>query len=349
MNGINNNKLNNNNKLIFQEFEKTKVSTKTIIAMVNATFNTKKLYDLLPITNYVVIPKRRGRKKKIETIDPNKDIPCGSIITLKLINDVRGVDLNKKQVKVINDNGIKTPSSKYFRNSLTIVMVIDGKNINSKVSRNGKFQLTGCKNDEQAEKFLKYFWNYLFQLNNNDNTPIYVMNKNIGSDKIIKNEDSNENIENTKNTSNKNIDIIFIPAMRNIDFDLGFCVDREKLSNYINQNTDYHSWIEAAFGYTGVNIKFPLHDDLSLLDLKKISYDNNNWNESILSYYDYIDLLPKKEQDKKLKKKYHNTFLVFHSGKTIMSGMTSEFMKEHYYEFIDIIKNCYEEIIERLD
>jgi TATA-box binding protein (TBP) (component of TFIID and TFIIIB) len=331
MNRVNNININNNSNIVFPDYEKTKVSTKTIIAMINATFNTKKLYDILPITNYVVIPKRRGRKKKIEYIDPNKDIPCGSIITLKLVNDVRGVDLNKKQIKVNNDNGIKTPSSKYFRNSLTIVMVIEGKNINSKVSRNGKFQLTGCKNDEQAEKFLKYFWNYIYELNNIDNTPIYIMNKTCNE------------------KENKNIEIIFIPAMRNIDFDLGFCVDREKLSNYINENTEYNSWIESAFGYTGVNIKFQLNDDLSLLDLKKITYENNNWSESILSYYDYIDLLPTKEQDKKLKKKYHNTFLVFHSGKTIMSGMTSEFMKEHYYEFINIIKNCYNEIIEKLD
>ena len=72
-----------NNELIFPEFNTIKVSTKTFIVMTNLHINIKSLFNYLPITDFVLIPKRRGRKKKCETVDPNKDIISGSIITLE--------------------------------------------------------------------------------------------------------------------------------------------------------------------------------------------------------------------------------------------------------------------------
>ena len=47
---------------------------KTFIVMTNLHINIKSLFNYLPITDFVLIPKRRGRKKKCETVDPNKDI-----------------------------------------------------------------------------------------------------------------------------------------------------------------------------------------------------------------------------------------------------------------------------------
>ena len=49
--------------LTFPVFEDIKVSTKTFIAMTNLIIDLKKLFDYLPITDYSVIPKKRGRKK----------------------------------------------------------------------------------------------------------------------------------------------------------------------------------------------------------------------------------------------------------------------------------------------
>lgn len=325
-------------ELVFPDFNDIKVSTKTIIAMTNVTLNIKKLFNRLPITYYEVIPKRRGRKKKTDKVDPNKDIPSGSIITLQYENDVRGVDLKKKKVV---EGEVKKPK-KYFRNSLTVVMVMDGKNLNFKTSRNGKFQMTGCKTDEQAEECLKYLWKYIKEIeakgegsfpskdnvlstHGDDDTPLYEF------------------------TREDHLKIMFIPAMRNIDFSLGFLVDREKLSQYINLMTENHSWLEASFGYTGVNIKFPMEDDITMLDIKELSYRKGKWTEKMVSYSDYLDLLPTKEQDKKMNKVRYNTFLTFHSGRVIYSGICAQFMQATYYEFLDIIRECYHEIKECLD
>ena len=75
--------------LVFPEFDDIKVSTKTFIAMTNLTIDLKKLFEFLPVTDYVVIPKKRGRKKKTTYTNPNIDIKAGSIVTMKYENKIK--------------------------------------------------------------------------------------------------------------------------------------------------------------------------------------------------------------------------------------------------------------------
>ena len=155
--------MNQETKPVFPNFDDNEVSTKTFIVMTNITINMQKLFDKLPITEYVVVPKRRGRKKKCVVVNPNVHIPEGSIVTIEYNGNVRGVLLKKKKKKdVIGKNH-------YFRNSITIVMTLDTnftenqelKKINFKISKNGKFQMTGCKHDHQAETCVKKLWEYI--------------------------------------------------------------------------------------------------------------------------------------------------------------------------------------------
>ena len=148
--------------LKFPEFDDIKVSTKTIIAKTNMTIDLRKLFDYLPITNYIVFPKKRGRKKKIEKVEEKIIIESGSIITLKYENDVRGVEIKKKKID-------KKKKSKWFRNSFTVVMVIDNKPINFKICQNGMMQITGCKFDSQAEDCVKFIWYYIKEQKENQN------------------------------------------------------------------------------------------------------------------------------------------------------------------------------------
>jgi len=313
--------------LVFQDFDDIKVSTKTFIVMTNIILNIENLFNFLPITEYILVPKRRGRKKKNEPVDPNKDIPCGSIITLEYQNKIRGVDLKKKKKK---NKDVKKRGN-YFRNSVTVVMIMENKKINYKVSRNGKFQMTGCKEDEQAEKCVKWFWDYI-----KDTKDIYTF--------------SNEDEDDKKKKGNHALKAIFIPAMRNIDFSLNFLVDREKLDKYFNTHTEYTSLLETSFGYTGVNIKIPIVKPITDLNLKQMRYVDNKWiDNEYAPYSDYLKMLPEKDVVKKIKKQRYNTFLIFHSGKIIMSGMEASFMRDVYYEFLDIIRECYHIIEERLE
>jgi hypothetical protein len=68
----------------------------------------------------------------------------------------------------------------------------------------------------------------------------------------------------------------------------------------------------------------------------------------MIPYQYYLDTLKSKDQQKKLDKSRYNTFLVFHSGKVIMSSMCEEFAHDTYYEFLEIIKENYKSFEEKL-
>lgn len=300
--------------LPYREFDDIPVSTKTFIVMTNLQLDINKLFDFLPITHYEIVPKKRGRKKKSAVVDPNKDIADGSIITLDIAGKIKGVKLKKRKKQ--NSKG-----TDYFRNSITVVMYIDGKHINFKISRNGKFQMTGCKKDSQAESCIKYIWEYI-----KDTEDIFSLQD---------------------NTAFK---AIFIPAMRNIDFNLGFILDREKLDEYFNTCTSYHSLLETSIGYTGVNIKIPVLKPITELNIKELTYRKGAWAKpKYISYQNYLSTLKPKEQEKRISKPRHNTFLVFQSGNVIMSSMCEDFARETYYEFLDIIRKNYKKFEEKLE
>jgi len=299
-------------ELKFPAFEDIKVSTKTFTATTNLTINIKDLFAILPITPYIVTAKKRGRKKKIDVSDPNKDIPVGSIVTIKCEGELRGVELKVKKIKL----GHK---KKWFRNSITIVIILD-KPINFKVCRNGTFQMTGCKTHQHAQECIKYIWKYI-----KDYPDLYTF------------------------TRGDKLETLFIPSMRNIDFSLGFLVDREKLNQYMSTQQEFHCLLETSFGYTGVNIKIPLKNNISTMEIIKLTnIQDNDWKEELTTYQEYLDLLTEKERQIKLNDKRYNTFLVFHSGKVIMSGLTAEFMRDVYAYFLNIMRQCYDKIEERL-
>ena len=299
--------------LKFPEFDDIKVSTKTYTATTNLNIEIKELYDKLPITPYTVIAKKRGRKKKCDVVDPNTDIEEGSIITIKFEGQVRGVELKPKKPKQNN-------KQKWFRNSITVVIILD-KPINFKICKNGTFQMTGCKTHEHAEMCINYIWKF------------------IQNDKALYNFSSGDTLE-----------CLFIPSMRNIDFSLGFIVDREKLNKYMSEQQKFHCLLETSFGYTGVNIKIPITKDITTMAVKKVNYGKDGEiTEKWTTYQYYLDKLTEKERNIKINTPRYNTFLVFHSGKCISSCLTSEFMKDTYYYFLEIMRECYDKIEERLD
>lgn len=303
--------------LIFPDFDDIKVSTKTFTATTNLHINIDKVFEILPITDYILIPKKRGRKKKVEIEDPNKDLAFGSIVTLKYQGKIRGVDLKQKKTE-----------KNWFRNSFTTVIFLD-KMINFKVCRNGTFQMTGCKSAYHAEQCVKIIWNY------------------------IKN-----NPEMYKYTRGTTLEVLFIQCMRNIDFSLGFFVDREKLNRYMKEQTNFCCLLETSFGYTGVSIKVPLREDIRQMPIKKMIYnkeadDNgdelNMWNITDSVYEEYLDTLPPKDKELKINSERYNTFLLFQSGRVIASSMNSTYLRPVYYDFLDVIKKGYDIIEERLD
>lgn len=290
------------------DFETIQVSTKTFTTFSNIFIDIDKLYSLIPITEYTVRQTKRGRKKKDHIEQEIKKVDYGSIITVKYQDKVRGVDLKQ------------TKNKKWFRNSITIVIILS-KPINIKICRNGTFQMTGCKFNTDSVDVVKYIWGII----NETNTFTY------------------------KNKQEEQFYTYIIPSMRNIDFDVGFTIDRDKLNQYMYKHMDYHCILETSFGYTAVNIKMKLRNNIKDMQIKKISIDDGNtFVEEITTYNEYLNKLSDKDRENKLKSSRYITFLVFHSGKIIMSGLTREFMRDEYKKFIDILKFAEEDIKEKL-
>jgi len=281
-------------------FEEINVSTKTFITVTNLTINILQMHEELPLAPYIETPRQRGKKSPTPEPDPNAHLIDGSIITSECEGRVRGASSRRKK--------------SHFRNSVTIVMIVAGKKINFKVSRNGKMQMTGCKEDAHTISCIQYFWEVLQTMPHN-----YELN-------------------------GDHFEAIIVPAMRNVDFRLGFSVNRQNLDRYINTSTEFHSLLETSVGYAGVNIKLPVEVPFEDIPLCKLVCEGGRWVEHSVPYSEYLDTLKPREKQKKLEKEHHNTFLVFASGSAICSGRDFASTKPSYDKFAKIIEACKDRI-----
>lgn len=133
------------------------------------------------------------------------------------------------------------------------------------------------------------------------------------------------------------ININFQLVMTNIVFDVGFYIDKIKLNKVLKEKSHFYNLFETNFGYTGMNIKIPLQKEGLEISCPQIKLNNNQWNV----VYEKCTITPKKKK--------FNTFLVFHSGKVIMSGMCEENMNKDYLFFKDFLLKHKEDIREKID
>ena len=128
----------------------------------------------------------------------DNDISDGTIVRLEYENQIRGTKIKRKK----NNTNANKKGRKYFRNAITVVMYVDHKFINFKIPRQGKIQMTGIKKDEHAFQCLKYIWGYI-----EANPNLYTL-------------------------QDKDLFITVRIVMTNIDFHLGFVINRENLDRF---------------------------------------------------------------------------------------------------------------------
>lgn len=219
--------------------------------------------------------------------------------------------------RVYKGNKMKKDGTEYelngrpFRNSFTIDMFVNNKFINSKFSRNGTFQMTGARTNEHAEEFVKIIWSKL------RDTKFWSF------------------------TNGNTFTAMFIPYMSNINFNLGFRINRERLNSCIihmvSYDKNYLSSFQPSTGHPGVNIKFPCAGDLMKIKMKTIRIDGDKATNGWGYYSEYLNRFPNKKRLEKLDKKM--TFLVFNTGSVIMSGGLSDEKSEIAYNyFMDFVK-----------
>lgn len=270
-----------------RKFEELKVSTRTIIASANVEMDMEEVFKALPMTRKAV---SYGGKKYSVFIE-----------TAHYRNQVR--EHNVKGVMIDTNN------QKSFRNALNVVMMLnDQKRVNFKVSKNGKFQITGCKDPDHAGVCV---FTFLEMLGAWEGRRVFV-----------------------------SLEIV----MTNMDCGMGHCINRQALDKIINTTTPYHSLLETSFGYTGVNIKFPVEMDWRHATMPTLEWELGKPETLQLGRMPLSEAAPLKKEKTK-----YNTFLVFHSGQFIMSGMCEETMKDDYYRFMGIARSHEDQIREVLE
>jgi TATA-box binding protein (TBP) (component of TFIID and TFIIIB) len=288
-----------------RDFGELKVSTRTVIATVNVELDIENIFQEIPMIQKMVPPILKTDKEGDD----------------QMVHTRIDTMYYKNRTRTWTSRGIyqNEESTKSFRNALNVIMLLGGsKKINFKVSKNGKFQITGCKSLDHARIATFSFLNILTEY-----CPNYLRIS--SNDSLIR--------------------IFFQIVMTNVDCGTGFCINRQSLDKIINKQTPYHSLLETSFGYTGVNIKFPVQTNWYELKVPILEWEINR--PTTLQMYDR----PLKElvEEPSNKKPKYNTFLVFHSGQFIMSGMHEGTMRDDYNRFMGILKNYQPHIRENLE
>ena len=292
------------------DFDDIKVSTTTIISSTNVEINLENFYQQIPVA-CIQVPRHFKRKKDIEKYINDQKLPVGTILNIEYKGDIKGFKVKKRK------QWTTEPNRKYFRNTLSVV-IIGSDNIfaNVKIPSIGKLQITGCKNMEQIYECIKNLWSTI------------------------------EKYPDVYNLKGTHFYTTMRAVMTNIDFKLGFEINRQKLDTFINNYSNFHSLLETSLGYTGINIKKEYEHRNTLIDT--LEYKDGKWVSGKIYYNDYIKTLSQIERSNELNKKRKNTFLVFCSGTTIMSGMSKEYMRDDFHEFMKFIEEHRSEIEEKL-
>lgn len=289
--------------VVAPKFESNEVSTKTIICTSNLKWDIDLLFEYLPIVDYERVIKKRGRKKKTEVPIKNIFLECGSIINLQLKGKHRGCLLKPK----------KKNSEKYFRNSITIVVMLEnGKIINVKLSNNGKFQITGCKLDKHFLQSVEYIYKNAKKIE-------YLTNETVMELKTV----------------DQNPKFVFNIVMKNVDFKIGFPIQREKLNTFFHDNTEFVSFFDSCI-VTGVILKLksttPRDEYLDCLEI----LPDDSVQIYKVKFEQFLEYHEEKEIKKEMKKEKHHTFLCFQSGSCIYSSCASS-MPEIYDKFMKLV------------
>lgn len=314
-------------------FEMLNCSTQTVIATSNMWYDIDSLVKLLPITEYTVVKTKRGRKKQIKEINPNDNIPIGSIVCVKNGKSIRGVEVHNRTKSKKKEKEIKNPTrvSNCFPHSITLIIVVENvpeiKWVNVKISRNEKMHLTGCKTQEQYILAVKWIFYHIYQI------------EKISGEKYMGINPIFDTLTHSR--------FIFNVVMKNIDNSAGFEIDRKKIDTFLNKYTSFSSTFEVSSN--SVNIK---KKKLCAHDNELVCLDIFNENESKVSKVNYTEFLKyhDNKQVKKIERKdKHHTLLLFSSGKYILSGSNTHELSSVFYEFHEILKNNRDVFEKKLD
>ncbi len=284
-------------------FTELPISTQTVMAYCNCTFNPEYIYDNLQVDLETDTPKQGG------------------------IYQVKGAGKSK---------GIPTNRG-HFRNQITVRIWAINKIITIKIFRTGKFHLTGCKTKEHIYSATTYLLNHIRKLGeeacqmepnvetSSQHSAMPPPVEETPKEKTAKEKTPKDSLETVKGSATPNpLRAIFEIVMVNVDFKLGFKVDQEALDSLVQKNggEDFYSTYETTLN-TSVNIKME-YPEPEVKQFTQLSVHPTKPEYTLST----INECPKARE----RKTRTHTFLVFSSSKVIQSGRYYESQMEPAYK-----------------
>ena len=347
---------------IIKSFNELPVSTITVMVYSNIHFETERIFKSIPITH--INPPLTKKKKHI---DKHKlSAPYGSIISSQHNVYIRGLRMSKKkrywcptcQLYDEDDKKILTideeitdldegeeknnmppgtrkiifycqscekyiPSNTLrkiipFLNQVTIVLSIGSIFINIMIFKDS-CKIAGSKTFEDATETLMILWEDFIQPKS---VPLLM-----GSIDALDNWKFRDDLD-----IQKDVHFLFEPVMINVDFSIGFPIDKSKLNKFMNR-PQYKEKVFLCFcektSSTHVNIKM-FANKPSQYQYYILCYDNAG-----ISSPHFLVSSDKVYHRKKPKEKY-TTLIVFSSSQVILTGRYPDNMEDNYDFFMDM-------------
>jgi len=253
-----------------------------------------------------------------------------AIICIKYQQHKKGCDPEKdlKTKRKRTTSKEQESPKRNFLNCITLIIQIE-KRINIKIFKNGVFQLTGCKDIDNVRRCLKLILTELSKANDRRGVSPTCFQLKEGSDDFV---------------------IYIKSAMRNIDFDLGFKVNRALLAKRLTciyEDDDDVIIPDAIGNKMDVKVKLRItREELEHLPVIKITNPTHTEpKEEEILYKNCLHIIEpdKKKLETKLKDKFVS-ISVFQNGKVLLSAMDAS-IKEKYYEWFTNLINEIEEDI----
>ena len=188
------------------------------------------------------------------------------------------------------------PNPKNFLNCISLTFRSSCKKVNLKLFKNGVIQLTGCKGVDDSKSALLSFW------------------------KVVR--------ETTLRHRFDYLECYLVSVMRNINFNLGFSIDREKLGNYVVNNSNNYVISQVVGGFIGMRFVI-LVDSIEDMPVYRIKIENEKDIEEgeTVKYEEFLDGIkdsahfsnPNSGAKNKASKKYI-TVTIFQTGRVLFSG-----------------------------
>ena len=289
-----------------------------------------------------------------------------AIICIKYQHHKKGCDPEKDlKTKRKRTTSKEDAPKRNFLNCITLIIQIE-KRINIKIFKNGVFQLTGCKDVDNVRRCLKLILTELSKANErvHERADEQCAAKGRAADPLGPSSDDSDDTEDQPGVTTQGSSsacfqfeegsddfVIYIKsAMRNIDFDLGFKVNRTLLAKRLTciYEDDDDVIIPDAIG-NKMDVKVKLRvtrEELEHLPVTKIANPTHNKpKEEEILYKNCLHIIEpdKKKLETKLKDKFVS-ISVFQNGKVLLSAMDASIQERYYEWFTNLISEIEEDI-----